>query len=712
MPPQIIFPHRLVARLGLLACAILIGLPSAGAQLPVIGLRSLSQSFFAPGGQYEISIAEGNETIEVRELAFSHPGIKATLLDGPAKPFETTPEPRYGSFRIDVAPDVPEGRYEVRAIGRFGISNPRSVLVQNETQTVTSAGNDATTASPLTLGTLHWYKATAQKRDTYSIPFDAGKRYALNVISHSIDSRLIPAISVINEKGQTIASAIGSDQSDLRFVIEASQTGPVTITIHDALFRGGAAFQYGLRLTEDTQGQRYDPAQLANAVSIPEGSVPPAGVSQVAESDAAVALEFPAAVEANFDSPEDQDQYLCKFQKGKPVVIEVVSDRIGQPTDVRLLVDRGIDDAAGARTWQRVATAEDSHNLSDSVIRLGSGDPVLNFQPPEDGEYRITVADLDTGQSLGDVQRYQLRITPPTDQLQLLAYHVYPHKDVNATRPSGVHLPRAGSTTFRVFAIRNAIAGPIKVSIANLPAGLQSAPAWIAANQNQTDLIVTASADVKTQWAALQIVGEINRDGQTITREAQAAAVVWEQDGYRPIQHSRLIDSLAISSTELDVHPITIGPASPDPVTAMKGTKATVSIKLSRQEGANQNVVLRAKNLPPGVTAGDLTIAGDKSEADWTVDVTGNATPGTYTFWGQGETKVKFAVNPQSLTHATKSLEDLKALRADPNRSQDHAELDKAIAAANTQLEAIKKQTAARDFTLYVPSALITLVIQ
>src|SRR6056297_1199890 len=62
---------------------------TADAQLPVVSLRSLSQSIFAPGDQVDVKIAEGEFTEEIRELRFSHPGIRATLLRDPPRPYAT-----------------------------------------------------------------------------------------------------------------------------------------------------------------------------------------------------------------------------------------------------------------------------------------------------------------------------------------------------------------------------------------------------------------------------------------------------------------------------------------------------------------------------------------------------------------------------------------------------------------------------------------------
>ncbi|QEF97210.1 hypothetical protein Mal15_12480 [Stieleria maiorica] len=709
---------------GLISLCVLIGISGGklNAQLPVIALRSLSQSFYAPGETYEVTVTEGANTDEVVELVFSHPGITATLVKGPPRPLTTTGVPQHGKFSVAVASDVPAGRYEARAVGRFGISNPRSVVVQNGVQVVSAVGSDASTATPIESGQTYCRHASPQRRDYFSFSANAGTQYTLRLIAQAVDSQLIGALSIADAKGRTLASGIGSDYSDLRLTWTATESGVVTVAVHDALFRGGAAFQYGLNVVEGSATPSYLEPEFPKSISVQMQDVQTQDVQThdiqtedpvaADESDAAVELEIPALVEATFDGPDDSDHYHCKLVKGQPVQIEVVSDRIGQPTDARLIIDRGSVDAAGAVTWQRVATAEDGPNLSDSIIRLASGDPVLRFQPPEDGDYRITVTDLDTGRSLGDVQRYQLAIGPPRQDWHLLAYHVYPHKDAKTSQPSGSHLMRGGATTIRVFVYRNQMSGPIKVSIPDLPVGLSCRPSWIAANQNHADLVITASDQTPTQHAPLQVIGEANRDGQTESRIASAASVIWQQDGYRPTAHVRLIDGLQIGSSEIDTSPISIATATPDVVTAMKGTKVTVPIKVTRRDGGADNIVLRAQHLPPGVSVAELTIAKDKSEAEWTIDVKNNAAAGTYTFWGQGETKVKFAVNPQSLTRETEYRDALKTLRADPSRSDQHAEIDKAIAEADKRIETLKTQTAARDFTIYVPLPAITLEVQ
>ena len=87
---------------------------------------------FPAGGQvgttFDVTIT-GDDLDDARQLVFSHAGItaKLTMADpGLARP---VPNPLYGTFQVRIAPDVPPGVYELRALGKFGLSNPRAFAV-------------------------------------------------------------------------------------------------------------------------------------------------------------------------------------------------------------------------------------------------------------------------------------------------------------------------------------------------------------------------------------------------------------------------------------------------------------------------------------------------------------------------------------------------------------------------------------------------------
>jgi len=93
------------------------------AQLPVARLSTL----FPPGGKtgstFDAALT-GADLDEVHQLYFLHTNITARQ-----KVDETTGEPEPNKFIVTIGTDVPTGVYEARAVGRFGVSNPRSFVV-------------------------------------------------------------------------------------------------------------------------------------------------------------------------------------------------------------------------------------------------------------------------------------------------------------------------------------------------------------------------------------------------------------------------------------------------------------------------------------------------------------------------------------------------------------------------------------------------------
>ena len=122
-------------------------------------------------------------------------------------------------------------------------------------------------------------------------------------------------------------------------------------------------------------------------------------------------------------------------------------------------------------------------------------------------------------------------------------------------------------------------------------------------------------------------------------------------------------------------------------------------------------IVLRAKGMPPGIRAGDLTIPPDKNEAVWTIDVQGGAAEGIYTFWAQGEARIKFAKNPQSLQREKDHLDALKAIRGDESKKEQHAAVDQAIKESEEKIKSLTESTKPVDRTVFIPAKPVTIKV-
>ena len=678
----------------------------ASAQLPFIQLKSLSRPIITAGSETELTLG-GSRLDEVDQLRFSHSGITAEVLTAPPKPFDDQPTVRFGQFRVRVAKEVPPGRYDVRAVGRFGISNPRTILVHALPTVDVTASHQEDQATELTLNQMHQTAATSSAADHYRLHLAKGAHVVVQLVAQSIESRMIGVLTLRDSRGKVLSSLVGADHIDRSLTIDADKDSDYFLEVHDVLYRGGGEYRYGLAVAGDPNSIVREQPRDAHSLGIE--SVPGEFIDEQSDS---VDLPVPARIESTFSTSDDEDHFVCSLKKDQPVSIDIVSHRLGEPTDVRLIVQQAVTDGNGAVSWKQVAIAEDSHSIVDSGFSLRTLDPSLTFRPPADGNYRLIVRDLDSGETLGKVQRYRLAIEPVQPNVRLLAFRPFPNKDANASQPFGSQLLRGGSQSVRLIALRSNWSGPIRIRVNNLPDGVTCPEATMAANRSQVSLTLTADANAPSSVTDLDIVGLIRVGDADQTIPASFATYQWERTGQRAAVRSRLTNHLSVRVSDQDRTPLSIQSSNDGVTTCKKGEKPKLTFQLGRTDGSKEPVIFRARDLPPGVSAGDVTVAKDKDMAEISLNVSDKATPGTYTLWFQCETKVKFAPNPQAVTKATEYKARLQKMRDDPSNSDQNGELDKAIEAANKQIEAAKKGSALANFTVYLPAPTVTLKIE
>lgn len=238
--------HRLVARTLLsLAGWTLAALPAFG-QLPTAQLLSVFPAGGRQGAPVEVEIA-GADLEGVDRLDFSHPGIKAEpkraapILAG--LPGEAVPN----RFVVSVAADVPPGLYDVRAVGRFGISNPRTFAVGrlaelNEEATNTSFDKAMTIALESIVngrtgaGAIDYFRFAARK----------GQRVLLELWAERLDSRLDGTLSLVDAAGRELGHSRDAIDRDPLMDVEIPADGQYTIAVYDMTYQGGSDFFYRL----------------------------------------------------------------------------------------------------------------------------------------------------------------------------------------------------------------------------------------------------------------------------------------------------------------------------------------------------------------------------------------------------------------------------------------------------------------------------------
>ncbi len=209
----------------------------------------------------------------------------------------------------------------------------------------------------------------------------------------------------------------------------------------------------------------------------------------------------------------------------------------------------------------------------------------------------------------------------------------------------------------------------------------------------------------------MRVVGRATVAG---TEEAQAAAPAAIQAGrghLRESIRSRRTTDIAIAVSDQDTLPVSITIGDGKVAEVKKGESLTLAAKLTRLDGGKQNCVLRARDLPPKVSSGDVTINADKTEGNLVLKVAADAPAGTYSLWWQTETKIKVKPNPQALERANAYRAHLKTLSEDPTKADQIDAINAAIKTADARIEAAKASAKDQDLTVFLPSPHVTIRI-
>ena len=225
---------------------LLVGEGSLLAQLPLARLLTL----FPPGGkagsEFEVNIT-GVDLDEANKLHFSHPGIIAKQKMG-----ETNGLPEANRFVITITTNVTPGVYEVRVVGRFGISNPRSFVVSDLPEAMAPTTNSSpANAAAISQDTIINGHSEANAVGFYKFTARKGQRILIECQGREIDSRMDAALILYDAAGKELERNRNGGLLDFA----APADGEYHLKVYDFLFRGGGEYFYRLAIST---GPRID----------------------------------------------------------------------------------------------------------------------------------------------------------------------------------------------------------------------------------------------------------------------------------------------------------------------------------------------------------------------------------------------------------------------------------------------------------------------
>ncbi|NQV25090.1 MAG: pre-peptidase C-terminal domain-containing protein [Rhodopirellula sp.] len=220
-----------------LVCLFLLDVP-ASAELPSIRFDRLTPLGAAAGSAVEAEIV-GADIEDVRALWFEHPGLTAEPVEGKDR-----------RFKITVAPDVPAGTYDVRLIGRWGVSNPRLFSIDHGLTDVTDTepNNEPSTAQVVAVNSAVAGMSDGNNEDVFRFTAKAQQRIVIDCQAGRLDSMLDATMSLSTSDGRLLASSSDYNGRDPLIDFVTPADGDYLVRVYDLSYRGG--FPYRLLITD------------------------------------------------------------------------------------------------------------------------------------------------------------------------------------------------------------------------------------------------------------------------------------------------------------------------------------------------------------------------------------------------------------------------------------------------------------------------------
>jgi hypothetical protein len=366
----------------------------------------------------------------------------------------------------------------------------------------------------------------------------------------------------------------------------------------------------------------------------------------------AQAIALPCEIAGKVEKRRDRDWYAFTAKKGEHWNIEVMSNRLGAPTYMYILLR---NPATKGEIYE--SPLNDPPNQYDRRFFARSEDPpAYHFTAPADGTYHLLVANRtgDTTGGYGPRSLYRVKITKEQPDFHLVAVPAGRHA------PEGVTIPAGGDWAFTVYAFREeGFADDIELTAEGLPPGVTCPAQIINGNVRYTTLVFRAARAAAPSLGEIRIKGTANWRGKKVTREARPGGIVWPvQPQQNQITRSRMERNLVLAVR--GEAPFALS-ASLDKSEVAQGDKAVITVKQDRlwadfktplqvglyaEQGGGQNGELpqnlRVNNNQP------ITLAPTAKDGTLAVAIGPDVPPGAYNIVLRGQGQAPYNKDPMA----------------------------------------------------------------
>ncbi|MHB8997038.1 MAG: hypothetical protein ACYC63_17470 [Armatimonadota bacterium] len=300
----------------------------------------------------------------------------------------------------------------------------------------------------------------------------------------------------------------------------------------------------------------------------------------------ALVVTLPQIINGRIASTGDVDTVQFEGRAGDEFVAEVRARRLGSPLDALLR----LTNAAG-----KPVALNDDHEDKESGLITDHADSYLTVRLPSNGRYYLQLSD--TRRQGGDDYAYRLRLSQPRPNFAL------------RVTPSSLNVQAMRTAPVTVYALRSeGFAGAIDLKLKGAPTGYVLSGGHIPAGRDKVALTLTVPADRLNQPVALQLEGQAQIAGATVTRPAIPAEDMMQAFAYWHLVPSQ---QFIVCGSGPGRWTPDFALSTPGTVRLVSGGTTQVQFKLSRALQNNLPLRPQLSNAPAGITLQESTVKAD-----------------------------------------------------------------------------------------------------
>ena len=658
------------------------------AELPSPQLHRIEPLGINVGNQVELTFLgadnEGTET-----LIFDHPGLKAEFVKDKV-------------FKITAANDVPSGTYDVRAVGRFGITNPRLFSVTRQLKDVAEVepNNTLEKAQSIEVNSAVNGQSDANGQDLFKISLKAGQRIVIDCQSARLDTEMDGSLFLFSADGKQLASNSDYIGRDPQLDFLATAAGDYVVELRDLTYRGG--YPYRLIVTDQPVIENVFPkaiqsGQSAELTILGRNLGPGSQPSTWKIGDQTLdSIRLPFTASANLtqtgafrfrEHPTHHSvlptaatctlvgEQLVPLEANPQTILvtETATSTEVEPNDTRdqampltlpavvsgrFNVERDLDwfsfetDEAGTYGFdvycERIAGRADPY----LVVTDEKGNPVGSL---DDFGHRVSSFDghlRDPSGTLSLAAKTKYRVMVKDNYQRGGARYEYvlsirkgvPDFFAACMHPdnnmTGITVRQGGAIYLDVILHqKDGFNQPVTITAENLPSGLHAAPLTIT-NEIRGTLVLWADDGAAPWTGNVSLWATGKRGDETIRREVRNHTRVSNQQGCRPTRE------LVVALKERAPYSLAM---IPEKLTVESGQKAEIKLQLTRLWPEFMGAVnYQPLNFPGQFQLGNGTLQPGQSELMISISVQAGTRPGDYTLAVMGQAQVPFNKDPNA----------------------------------------------------------------